>query len=463
MKRPRGLSLETRVVAGTVVTSILTSLLLATMTTVFLRVLWAGRAAERLEVLAEKLASQVLYEANEHGSTAEEGARRSFAEATLAGERVECWRGTTLVAEIPAGGERIGPELTRSGWVATRRSLPDGLVLVVGLAMKERVTLERLVLLALAGALPVGFLFAVLVGRRIARRATQPLAKLRSEVARLPPGLSEIAVLGPGAPREVQELEAAFRALAKRLAIAFERETAFAANASHELRTPLTRMRLLAETLGTRASSADDRAVAERLVVEIDRLAELTNTLLLLARDESSGVPRGEAVNLADLLRDTAADVFAGDARQPVLTAEDEALVRGDEGLLHTAVENLLVNARKFTPEGRVPEAYLERRGEDLLLTVVSPGVRIAEDEKPQVFDRFFRGASVLSEGHGLGLALARHVARLHGGDLVLEDSPAFETRFRMSLPGWKPGPASREHVRPSVSGEITPRPAARP
>src|SRR5262249_15331332 len=149
-----------------------------------------------------------------------------------------------------------------------------------------------------------------------------------------------------------------FRRLLARLTESLARELEFAGNASHELRTPLTTIRLHAER-AMQDAGAEGRGVLTVQLSEIDRMTRLIDSILVMAREAEAGVPWGEVVNLADLIRALVQrGQFAvdwGAAGPP-----DEVLVRGDESLLGIAVENLLDNARKFASAGSRTALVLE-------------------------------------------------------------------------------------------------------
>jgi signal transduction histidine kinase len=275
---------------------------------------------------------------------------------------------------------------------------------------------------------------AFVVGRAVARRATRPLIDLQARIG----GVRVLEPLPPpeegDAPAEVADLEDAFRGLWTRLEGTVRRERDFAANASHELRLPLARIRLLAERARA-GSSPDGRAALDAQVEEVDRLVRVVESLLVLARDTSAGIPRGEAVNLADVARRVSARILegsAGECRFP-----DEAVVRGDEDLIEIAVQNLLENARKFAVGPEPVRAVLSDEGGRVRLEVTTPGAHIPAAQRDRLFDRFYRAPEVRAQGngHGLGLALARHVARLHGGDVQCVSTESEDARFALQLP----------------------------
>ena len=170
-------------------------------------------------------------------------------------------------------------------------------------------------------------------------------------------------------------------------------------------------------------------------------MVRLAESLLVLARDVRAGIPRAETVNLADTVRTLGARVLEADHAGST-GLPDEAMVRGDEELLSIAVKNLLDNAAKFkAPESAVILCIQETNGR-VRLRVESPGARIAEAERERLFERFYRGPEARSalRGHGLGLPLARHIARLHGGDVTCVSGAEEDACFELDLPSWVTG-----------------------
>jgi len=107
--------------------------------------------------------------------------------------------------------------------------------------------------------------------------------------------------------------------------------------------------------------------------------------------------------------------------------------------LLEQAVGNLLSNAVKYSGSPSI-EVSLSRQNGAAVVEVKDFGIGIADEHKARIFERFYRGASAreTAPGHGLGLSLARHVARVHGGDVVASASGGERTVFELRLPGWR-------------------------
>jgi len=458
MKRP---SLAARVVRGMILVALLSSLALAGASAIISRIMWRSNEEAALSATADALADTVREEMSEEGTPFEEAAPEALKDAAIAGFRLEAWGDGHLLYKRPEG-ERLGPPeksdraYRRDGLLLRALEFPGGGILLVGATDEGERHAFSVFAWSLVLSMPVCLLLAAGVGRIVGRRATRPLLDFTSKVSTLggsdAPGTSGTAAIpriwtdgrapSRGEPSEIADLDEAFHGLLERLAETVRREMEFAANASHELRTPLTNMRLYAEEALRDATPAGRRAIEDQLR-EIDRMVRLIDSLLVMARDSQSGLPRGEAVNLADLARDVLSRL-PGEA--PDADLPDEAMVRGDEALLGIAVENLLDNARKFTPEGSRARIDLKATADVVRLTVTSPGARVGAGEKESLFERFYRSpeARARRDGHGLGLPLSRHIARLHGGDVACVSQPEEDARFTLDLPAWRPQEGSR-------------------
>jgi len=427
--------------------TLVTALAGAATAALLARRLWQAHEHSTLLDLAAGLAQAVEREAVEEERTPDSAAVDALRESVTSGYRAEVWRGQVLIAASPPG-PLVGPpdasrHVAEDAWLIETRPLRGGLTLVVASPREWGEAALRIFSWSLLLSAPVCVALAVLIGRLVGRRATRPLLDFRDRIRaarpfELLPPQERVEII------EVGELEASFRGLWDRLREAVSRETEFAANASHELRTPLTRIRLHAEraraALGAEpgAGAAPSQELRD-LVEEIDRLVRLVDSLLVLSRDTVAGIPAGEVVNVSDLVTAASRRVFAG-APPPEIDQPDEALVRGDEALLGIAIENLLDNARKFSLPGRPPRVAVGEDGASVRVTVMSPGARIPPDLGDRLFERFYRGpeARASHAGHGLGLPLARHVARLHGGDVRSVSLPAEDARFELVLPAWR-------------------------
>ena len=231
----------------------------------------------------------------------------------------------------------------------------------------------------------------------------------------------------------------------------------FVAGVTHELKTPLTSIRLLAETL--RLKRTRDPAAADELlgaiVSESERLGQLLDNVLGFAR-----IDRGEhPYRPADVDLAAAVDSALARLRYIVEQAEFRITVERSGGPLHVhadgealtgAVANLLGNAVKYSGTSREIRVAMGRTGGDAELRVTDFGIGIAPHERSRVFERFYRApkASREAAGAGLGLALVRHFAEAHGGQVTLTSEPDTGTTFTLRLPlvrTQEPGARSQE------------------
>lgn len=200
-------------------------------------------------------------------------------------------------------------------------------------------------------------------------------------------------------------------------------------NIAHDLRSPLTRLRSRLEvTLMEHHDEAVYRQAIEETIAEADRLLKTFNALLSIAQAESGASRQSFApVELAEVLGDVA-ELYEPLAEEQGLTLKApksrSVTVQGDRHLLFQALANLVDNAIKYSPPGGTVTLELTRAGHDACLVVSDQGLGIPEADRERVFERFVRLESSRSTpGSGLGLSLTAAVARLHDGQLRLEDN----------------------------------------
>jgi two-component system phosphate regulon sensor histidine kinase PhoR len=219
----------------------------------------------------------------------------------------------------------------------------------------------------------------------------------------------------------------------------------FVANVSHEIKTPLTAVRGLIETLLDDAGMGDEtrRRFLGKARDQAARLSALITDLLALSRLESDQQPLDrEALDLCRPVQESVRALLPA-AEQKRLVVEtalpgEPVMVLGDESALRQAIENLLDNAVKYTPEGGRIWVRVRGEPEAAVVEVEDTGVGIEPDEQPRVFERFYRVDKARSRelgGTGLGLSIVKHIALAHGGDVSVESLPGRGSTFRLRLP----------------------------
>ena len=217
----------------------------------------------------------------------------------------------------------------------------------------------------------------------------------------------------------------------------------FVVNASHELKTPVASIQILADTLEMALARAPEDApgMVQRLRAEAVRMGQLVRDLLDLARLEEEGAERRERVDLAALVGEQVEQVRRDADERQVEVSQDVppglSLVGVPEDL-RLMVANLLENAVRYNrPGGRV---LVRARGDSqhVVIEVVDTGLGLADADRARVFERFYRVDRARSReagGTGLGLALVRHAAERHGGDVSVDSVLGEGSTFRVSLP----------------------------
>jgi signal transduction histidine kinase len=216
----------------------------------------------------------------------------------------------------------------------------------------------------------------------------------------------------------------------------------FTADAAHELRAPLAIMRTELEVSLSKPRGAEEYRQTQRVVLdEVLRLGSLADELLTLAQADAGALqPRLEDVDLADFAEETAArwHPLARDAQVRLEThAATDVTVPADRLLLRRLLDNLLDNAIRHTPPGGSISVSVGRDGDACTVVVADTGPGVAPDQRNRLFGRFTRSDAARGRdtgGAGLGLALCRVIAELHGGRIALEDTQQ-GAAFRVTLP----------------------------
>jgi two-component system heavy metal sensor histidine kinase CusS len=185
--------------------------------------------------------------------------------------------------------------------------------------------------------------------------------------------------------------------------------------------------------------SEAERALTTQLE-EVHRLKSLVRRLLLLTRaDRGALLTRQEPVDLTALVRGSLEDAAVLGPKLAIEgRVEPDVAVEGDEDLLRQAVQNLVSNAVKHNVAQGSVEILLETDGERASIVVTNTGPAIDDEDRERIFDRFYRCDPSRTrgvDGAGLGLSLAREIARAHGGDLVYEGRRDGRNRFALRLP----------------------------
>jgi len=283
----------------------------------------------------------------------------------------------------------------------------------------------------------------------IVRRELRPLADMATTAGEIASGDLSQRVAPADDATEVGRLGLALNTMLTEIEEAFDARTAseerlrrFLADASHELRTPLTSIRGYAEIFdrGARDRPADLATSMHHIRSEADRMSELVNDLLLLARLDHERPVERVPVDLRDVVEEAVAAARVAAPDRPVsLLAPAPVAVLGDAGRLRQVIDNLLTNALRYTPAGTPIEVRAWSAGPVAVLDVIDHGPGIEPGERVGIFEPFHRSdpsRARATGGVGLGLAIVSAIAKAHDGEVGVVDTPGGGATFWMRLPG---------------------------
>jgi two-component system heavy metal sensor histidine kinase CusS len=280
------------------------------------------------------------------------------------------------------------------------------------------------------------------VGYLIARAGLSPVATIARTAAHIRSSTLHERIETTGLPGELAGLAATFNGMLDRLEQSFAHVSRFSDDVAHELRTPVNNLRGEIEVaLAMQRSSEDYREILSSCLEECTRIGRLIQTLLFLARaDTSIEALQRENIDVADEL--TKVEDYYGaaalDAAVQLRIISASALhARLDRTLFQQAVGNLVSNAIAHTPPGGTVTVAASVVAERLTVQVSDTGCGIAPEHLPRVFDRFYRVDRTRGHPHnaGLGLAVVRSIATRHGGDVQIDSEVGRGTVVRVQLP----------------------------
>ena len=367
-------------------------------------------------------------------------ARDPIARAALVSGEVERGRvthstGDTANVAFPLGDDAV---------ILFQAQLGDSLATV-------RLVRERL-LLATAFAL----ILALVLGLTAAGMLSHRLLRLETAAERIAGGDFSAPIVDHGND-EIGELARTLDQMRVQLAQLDNARKEFVANASHELRTPLFSIGGFLELLADEDLDEETRrAFIETMQGQVERLAKLSTDLLDLSRVDAGQLQvEREVVDLGSVVEMLAGDLeylAAGTGHEIVTAIEGDVWCVGDDGRILQIGRALATNAMTHTPPGTTVNLRARRNGARAELVVEDDGPGIPASQREAVFGRFYRVEGGKASGSGLGLSIARELARLMGGDVRLA-STSNPTAFVVDLPGEvMPADASRfsrENVTP--------------
>ena len=287
------------------------------------------------------------------------------------------------------------------------------------------------------------FIVAAIIGWFMARRALAGVEAVTRTARQISEGSLKERVPVKKNQDEIDQLAITFNQMLDRIQILVTGIREMSDNIAHDLKSPITRIRGISEvSLTTGASEKEYENMAASTVEECDRLLDMINTMLVISKTEA-GVNKLDAkeLDIAVVVRD-ACELFQSPAEDKdlklICDVSGNFSISGDNRMIQRMIANLLDNAIKYTPAGGSVEVTINTGNNNAVaIAVKDTGIGISEKEMPRIFERFYRCDPSRSEsGIGLGLSLARAIARAHGGDISVFSKPGQGSTFTVTFPG---------------------------
>ena len=244
-----------------------------------------------------------------------------------------------------------------------------------------------------------------------------------------------------------------YRNVSKEMALA-RLKSDFVSNVSHELRTPLSLIRLYAETLELGRLSSPEKHHEYYCIIrkESERLTALINNILDFSRIEAGRKEYDfRETDMRELVCNTL-ESYRYQIEQHGFTLEEKIAevppLRVDREAMARSLVNLVNNALKYSQDRKYIGVKLYRENGSVKLEVIDHGIGIPSNEQNKIFEKFYRVGDPLvhnTKGSGLGLSLVQHIARAHGGDVIVNSAPGAGSKFTITLPLHPTGNSGKE------------------
>lgn len=276
----------------------------------------------------------------------------------------------------------------------------------------------------------------------VSGRALKPLKSFASQVENVQPdNLADMKISEDVLP-EFKQFSKSFNGMLDRLDEGFSAQRQFTGNAAHELRTPLALMQAQIELFSVEHSDIqhDTAELLKLLQEQTERMSQMTKTLLEMS--ELRTVPCNDVIELAPMFEEVFADLAPlAEKRGITLECDGDGTIIGSDTLIYRMLFNLTENAIRYNRPNESVRACVSERNGQIFIRVRDNGNGIPEQYRESVFQSFFRVDKSRSReygGVGLGLALVREIALLHGGRVLAEESTENGTVMLVILPNGK-------------------------
>ena len=303
--------------------------------------------------------------------------------------------------------------------------------------------LDKLVL-SLIGGIVVILLVGFFVGRYLAKRVLRPVMDVTRTANNITRKNLNLKIPVKELDREMEELVKSFNQMIGRLGDSFAYINDFNSHVAHEMKTPLAIIKGELElALSADNTKEEDKRVMKEVLQEVNRLIKIIKDMLLLAQYEYKlEIFKMERMDLTSFLKDVYHHSKVLTAEKNIaleLIIQDGSIwIEGDAVHLRRVFFNLIHNAVKFTPVGGEVKIVTEVAEKYVFISIKDTGIGIASENQAKIFEKFYRirlAEQEAIEGNGLGLSMARAIARAHKGDISFESEINKGSTFKVILP----------------------------
>lgn len=288
-----------------------------------------------------------------------------------------------------------------------------------------------------------GIFLAALLGYLVVRASLRPVRHIASQARSISAQQLDKRLNASAAPGELQVLVESFNAVLNRLQESFQRLSQFSADLAHDMRTPLNNLMMQSQVALSHPRSQDEyQALLGSNLEEYERLARMVESMLFLARADHAQIALDRQMLDAHEEMHRIAEYFEGVAEEKgvhcKVDIEADPIVWADPVLFRRAVNNLMANAIRYTPEGGMIRLLVQPGVHGQVVSVANPGPGIDKPQQKHIFDRFYRADQARAESAtsaGLGLAIVQTIMKLHGGTAEVDSEPGRHTVFRLFFP----------------------------
>ncbi|HGH4675965.1 TPA: Cu(+)/Ag(+) sensor histidine kinase [Enterobacter bugandensis] len=350
--------------------------------------------------------------------------------------------------EDPAVPMHAGPDMKMetyriiaSSGSATLQGEAQNYVMLIGLSINFHLHYLDALKKNLFAIAAVISLLIILIIRIAVRQGHLPLRNVSNAIKNITSENLDARLEPSRVPVELEQLVISFNHMIEKIEDVFTRQANFSADIAHEIRTPITNLVTQTEiALSQKRSPKELEDVLYSSLEEYNRMTRMVSDMLFLAQaDNNQLIPgrvmfdlRAEVVKVFDFF-----EAWAEERNITLNVNGQPCLTEGDPQMFRRAINNLLSNALRYTPEGKAVTVSLSEQENDVELVVENPGTPIPQEHLPRLFDRFYRvdpSRQRKGEGSGIGLAIVKSIVAAHHGKVRVE-SDAVSTRFILSVP----------------------------